>query len=52
LLARIGDSAPIVVGDRSSVAASGSGRLYLGVNDDHLPDNTGEFVVTVGIRGR
>ena len=52
LLARIGDSAPMVVGDRSSLPASGSGRLYLGVNDDHLPDNKGEFEVTVGIRGQ
>jgi Ca2+-binding EF-hand superfamily protein len=52
LIARIGDSAPMVVGGRSSLTVSGSGRLYLGVNDDHLPDNTGEFEVTVGIQGR
>ena len=25
---------------------------FLGVNDDHLPDNRGEFVVTVGVSGR
>lgn len=28
------------------------GRLYLGINDDHLPDNTGQFEVTIGIQGR
>jgi hypothetical protein len=22
------------------------------VNDDHLPDNSGEFVVNVGVQGR
>ena len=29
-----------------------SGRVYLGVNDDHLPDNNGEFVVNLGVRTR
>ena len=24
-----------------------SGRLYLGVNDDHVPDNSGNFVVKI-----
>jgi hypothetical protein len=50
LLARIGDYGPIFVGDRRSIVAPASGRLYLGVNDDHLPDNTGEFTVVVGVR--
>jgi Ca2+-binding EF-hand superfamily protein len=48
LIARIGDSGTIVVGDRRSIRSSLSGRLFLGVNDDHLPDNNGEFEVTVG----
>ncbi len=52
LIARIGDSTTIVVGDRRSIRASLGGRLYLGLNDDHLPDNNGEFEVTVGIQGR
>lgn len=52
LIARIGDSAQIVVGDRRSAPAPMGGRLYLGINDDHLPDNNGEFEVTVGIQGR
>ena len=52
LIARIGDSRTVVVGDRTTLTAPRGGRLYLGVNDDHLPDNSGEFQVTVGIRGR
>jgi Ca2+-binding EF-hand superfamily protein len=52
LIARIGDSDPIAVADRRSISAPLGGRLYLGINDDHLPDNTGEFEVTVGIQGR
>ena len=52
LIARIGDSTTIVVGDRRSIRAPSGGRLYLGLNDDHLPDNNGEFEVTVGIQRR
>src|SRR5262245_55955842 len=47
LIARIGDSSPVYIGDRRSVRAPASGRLYLGVNDDHLADNSGEFRVIV-----
>jgi Ca2+-binding EF-hand superfamily protein len=50
LIARIDDYGPIFLGDRASVTAPVSGRLYLGVNDDHLPDNRGEFVVNVMTR--
>lgn len=50
LIARIGDSAPIFVGDRRTLRAPLGGRLYLGVNDDHLEDNSGEFRVTVTVR--
>jgi hypothetical protein len=49
LIARIGDYGPIFVGDRPSFRAPVSGRLSFGVNDDHLPDNTGEFVVNVAM---
>ena len=52
LIARIGDSNTVVVGDQTTLTAPRGGRLYLGINDDHLPDNSGEFQVTVGIRGR
>ena len=53
LIARIGDYGySIWIGDRRSIVAPVGGRLYLGVNDDHLPDNNGEFLVTVGVAGR
>jgi hypothetical protein len=51
LIGRIGDYGTIFIGDRRSIVAPVSGRLYLGVNDDHLPDNTGEFSVVVGVQG-
>ena len=52
LLARIGEWSPMFVGNKNSVTAPVGGRLYLGVNDDHLADNRGEFSVTVGVQGR
>ena len=52
LLAKIGEYAPAFVGGRATWTAPVSGRLYLGVNDDHLPDNRGEFAVTVSVQGR
>jgi len=52
LIGRIGDYGPFLVGGRRSIVARASGRLYLGVNDDHLPDNTGEYVVTIGVERR
>ena len=52
LIARIGDYPPMFVGDRRSITAPVSGRVYLGVNDDHLLDNRGAFSVTVGMEPR
>jgi hypothetical protein len=53
LIARIGDSAPLVVGaQRTLQRAPVSGRLYLGVNDDHLDDNSGEYRVSITIQRR
>lgn len=52
LLAKIGEYRPAFIGDRTTWTAPVSGRLYLGVNDDHLPDNSGEFIVNVGVQGR
>jgi hypothetical protein len=52
LLAKIGEYSPAFIGGRGTWTAPVSGRLYLGVNDDHLPDNRGEFVVVVGVQGR
>lgn len=49
LIGRIGEStdAFFVGDDQSAVRMRASGRLYLGINDDYLKDNTGSFRVTV-----
>ncbi len=52
LIARIDNYGPIYVGDRHTFVAPVSGRLYFGVNDDHLPDNRGEYTVNVTDQGR
>jgi Ca2+-binding EF-hand superfamily protein len=53
LIARIGGSGPIFVGSNGTInRAPTSGRLYLGVNDDHLADNTGQFRAQVGVERR
>jgi len=45
----VGDGdAPFFAGsDRGPYEMRGSGRLYLGVNDDYLQDNSGTFRVVV-----
>ena len=52
LLAQIDYYGPIFVGGRHTFTAPVNGRLYFGVNDDHLPDNRGEFSVNVSIDRR
>lgn len=52
LIMRIDNYGPIFIGNRRTITAPSSGRVYLGVNDDHLPDNYGEFVVEIGVSGR
>jgi hypothetical protein len=52
LIGRIGYYGPIAIGNQGQITAPASGQLYLGVNDDHLPDNRGEFVVTIGVQRR
>ena len=53
LIARIGGSAPILVGANGTISrAPAAGRLFLGINDDHFPDNSGEFRATVDIDRR
>jgi hypothetical protein len=39
-----------LIGNRRQVEAPSTGRLYLGVNDDHLEDNTGDYQVRVNVR--
>jgi hypothetical protein len=48
LIARVNNSAPILIGDRANaVRMPRAGRLFLGVNDDHFGDNRGEYRVTI-----
>jgi len=51
LLMRIGDSQTIAVGSSSrTLRAPADGRIYFGVNDDHLGDNRGEYRVNVQVQ--
>ncbi len=54
LIARIGNGPPLFVGAESMLRANATGLLDLGVNDDHLADNRGEFRVKIEVptRGR
>ncbi len=52
LVARVGNGNATFVGARETMRAATSGRLYLGVNDDYLNDNSGEYRVNVSVRGR
>jgi hypothetical protein len=49
LIGRIGDrDEPFFIGDdQGAIRVRSSGRLFLGVNDDYIKDNTGSFRVTV-----
>jgi len=47
LIARIGNAPPLFLGADSILRANASGQLYLGINDDHLDDNRGEFRVRI-----
>jgi Ca2+-binding EF-hand superfamily protein len=50
LIARIGNSDTFFIGNRRSMRAPATGRLYLGVNDDALEDNSGDFQVMVTVQ--
>lgn len=52
LIGKVGDAAPFPIGSNSeAIVMPASGVLMLGVNDDHVNDNSGSFVVTLS-RGR
>ena len=51
LLLRIGNAME-AAGASSTFRARTSGRLYLGVNDDHFADNSGEYRVVLSISPR
>jgi hypothetical protein len=47
LIARIDNGRPFLIGNQGSVRMPASGTLFLGINDDVLTDNTGDFFVTI-----
>lgn len=47
LIGRIGNGQPFAIGNLSTVVMPASGQLFLGVNDDHFEDNSGEFRVEI-----
>jgi len=48
LIARIDNGQPFLIGNQGSVRMPANGQLFLGINDDVLTDNTGDFYVTIG----
>jgi hypothetical protein len=48
LIGRIGNGQPFPIGDaRTAFDMPDNGRLFLGINDDHVADNSGNYVVRV-----
>jgi hypothetical protein len=47
LIARVGNSAPFPIGESQTVTMPANGQLFLGINDDHVADNSGGYRVTV-----
>lgn len=48
LIGRIGNGQPFPIGDaRTGFDMRDNGRLFLGINDDHVADNSGNYVVLV-----
>jgi hypothetical protein len=47
LIGRVGNSAPFPIGDTPTVSMPADGQLFLGINDDEVSDNRGEFIVTI-----
>ena len=47
LIARIDNGKPFLIGNQGLVKMPTNGQLFLGINDDVLTDNTGDFFVTI-----
>lgn len=52
LIGRIGNGRPFAIGDQTSIPMPDGGQLFLGINDDHVGDNSGEFRVEITRSGR
>jgi hypothetical protein len=50
LVGRIGgDGIPFLIGEHASFAVDNAGTLYLGVNDQGVENNAGQYVVTIAV---
>jgi hypothetical protein len=47
LVGRIDNGPAFLIGNQGSVKMPANGQLFLGINDDALNDNTGDFFVTI-----
>ena len=47
LIGRINNGAPFMIGAGGTVTMPAAGRLFIGVNDRELSDNTGTYTVTI-----
>jgi len=47
LIARVGNGQAFLIGNQGSVRMPANGELFLGINDDAMNDNTGDFFVTI-----
>lgn len=47
LIGRIGNGRPFGIGTQTRIQAPDAGQLFLGINDDHVGDNSGEFRVEI-----
>ena len=52
LLLRVGNGPVEAIGANGTVTARTSGRLFLGVNDDHFADNSGQYRVALSVNQR
>ena len=52
LIGRIGNGAAFPIGDQASIPMPASGVLWLGINDDSLGDNSGQYNVVITRRTR
>jgi hypothetical protein len=47
LIGRIGNGQPFAIGAQTQLQAPAAGQLFLGINDTHMPDNSGSFNVEI-----
>jgi len=53
LIGRVGSGAPFLIGvNTQPIVMPAAGRLWIGINDDHTADNTGNYVVSITRLGR